>query len=874
LAPDPSKFAKGALLGDYEIQSLLGAGGMGEVYRARDLRLRRDVAIKVLPASLASDPDRLRRFEQEATAAAALNHPNILAVYQLGTWEGAPYLVSELLEGATLREEIQRGPLAVRRVTDYGTQIARGLAAAHEKGIVHRDLKPENLFVTKDGRVKILDFGLAKLTQRPAASGTSAPTMGIGTEAGIVMGTAGYMAPEQVRGEAADHRADIFAFGAILYEMLTGKRAFQRSTSAETMTAILKEDPPGISQVAPASPPALQRVVHRCLEKNPERRFQSASDLAFALEALSDSGGTASLAHPSQSKAGEASWRWLAVVLAAVVVGGAIWAWLSSSPRPPRILATTQLTHDGFPKNNVLTDGSRLYLGEGGPSNRIAQVSVSGGDTSPIPTPFANAVPLDISFDHTKLLVVSRVATEAQTPLWSLPLPSGAPRRLADLVNTDGPTGATWSPDGQSLIFAKGNDVFEAGADGSNPHKLFSSGGVPAALAISPDGSRISFTVRKSGTDSLWEARRDGTHSHALFRTDREPSPACCGNWSADGRYFLFVKADASGSNLWVMREPVGVNRWRSPAPVRLTSGPLSVSGWAISPDGKKVFVGASQGRAELVRFEPVSKQFVPFLSGISGGELDYSRDGQWITYVSYPDQTLWRSRADGSERLQLTYSPLVAGLPRFSPDGSQIAYIASQPGQSWQVYIVPMQGGTPERLLNESESESDPIWSPDGKKVLFGRFGIGQNGGIYLLDVATRQTSLIPGSERFFSPRWSPDGKYMAALNTESTKLFLFDFKTQTWSDWVTEPGAFGFLNWSRDGKYLYYDIATPAQQSYRRVKVGDHHSELVADLNGLLRFAIPPSFGWSGLAPDGSALFNRDLSTDEIYALDVELP
>src|SRR5580704_1385082 len=238
---------------------------MGEVYRARDLRLHRDVAIKVLPASFASDPDRLRRFEQEATAAAALNHPNILAVYQMGTFEGAPYLVAELLEGETLRQVTQGGALPVRKVTDYGTHIARGLAAAHEKGIVHRDLKPENLFVTKDGRVKILDFGLAKLTQ--SQPGAESPTATQGTDAGTVMGTVGYMAPEQVRGQSTDHRADIFAFGTILYEMLAGKRAFQAPTAPEVMTAILKEDPPGISQVAPATPPALQRVVHRCLEK-------------------------------------------------------------------------------------------------------------------------------------------------------------------------------------------------------------------------------------------------------------------------------------------------------------------------------------------------------------------------------------------------------------------------------------------------------------------------------------------------------------------------------------------------------------------------------------------------------------------------------
>src|SRR5581483_9327210 len=287
--------APGTKLGDCEIQKMLGSGGMGEVYRARDTRLRRDVAIKVLPSFLSSDKERLRRFEQEAQAAAALNHPNILAVYQMGTYEASPYIVSELLEGETLREEIGRGPQPARKVIEQGVQIAHGLAAAHEKGIVHRDLKPENLFTTRDGRVKILDFGLAKLKQPGGNGQHPSPTApGDGTEPGMVMGTAGYMSPEQVRGNPVDHRTDIFAFGVILYEMLTGRRAFQKSTRADTMSAILNEEPPTISGLAPNIPPALQRTIHRCLEKAPEQRFQSASDLAFALEALSDSTGSSS----------------------------------------------------------------------------------------------------------------------------------------------------------------------------------------------------------------------------------------------------------------------------------------------------------------------------------------------------------------------------------------------------------------------------------------------------------------------------------------------------------------------------------------------------------------------------------------------------
>ena len=293
----------GSKLGPYEIVALLGAGGMGEVYRARDSRLKREVAIKVLPQALSLDADRLRRFEQEALATAALNHPNILAVFDIGTSEGSPYVVSELLEGETLRERVRTGPIAVRKALDYALQIAHGLAAAHEKGIIHRDLKPENLFVTKDGRVKILDFGLAKLTQAESGSHTSLPTATHGTEAGMVLGTAGYMSPEQVRGKAVDPRSDIFSFGAILYEMLSGKRAFHGDTPADTMSAILKEDPPELNETNRTVSPALERIVQHCLEKNPEARFHSASDIAFDLEHLSGISGSTARIAPIEDRA-------------------------------------------------------------------------------------------------------------------------------------------------------------------------------------------------------------------------------------------------------------------------------------------------------------------------------------------------------------------------------------------------------------------------------------------------------------------------------------------------------------------------------------------------------------------------------------------
>jgi eukaryotic-like serine/threonine-protein kinase len=366
----------GTRLGDYEIQKLLGSGGMGEVYRARDSRLRRDVAIKVLPPFFATDKERLRRFEQEAQAAAALNHPNILAVFQMGTFEGSPYLVSELLEGETLREQIKRGPVPVRKVVEQGVQIAHGLAAAHEKGIVHRDLKPENLFSTKEGRIKILDFGLAKLKQAKQERQHSSPTVGAAaTEPGIVMGTAAYMSPEQVRAKSADSRTDIFAFGTILYEMLTGKKAFQKATSAETMTAILNEEPPAVSQLAQNTPPALQRMVHRCLEKQPEQRFQSASDLAFALEALSDSGITAA---PRATRAALPKTRWraaaLAAVAAVVLISAFLW-WQFGRNRGSPGGSPTIHSLAVLPLENLSGDPNQEYFSDGMTEELITDLS-------------------------------------------------------------------------------------------------------------------------------------------------------------------------------------------------------------------------------------------------------------------------------------------------------------------------------------------------------------------------------------------------------------------------------------------------------------------------------------------------------------------
>ena len=428
--------AAGTILGQYEIRSPLGAGGMGEVYRAHDTRLDREVAIKVLPESLTSDPDRLRRFEQEARAAAALNHPNILAVYQMATHDGVSYMVTELLDGETLRERLRHGPVPLRKAIDYAINIAHGLAAAHDKGITHRDLKPENLFVTKDGRVKILDFGLAKLGPAKDASGEEA-TLTQQTDPGTVMGTVGYMSPEQVRGKAVDHRTDIFAFGTILYEMVTGKQTFRKPTSADTMSAILNEDPPSISSIQPATPPGLQRVAHRCLDKDPDQRFHSAHDLAFALEALTDSAITAPTGSHAPVRSG---WtqrqKLLAGITAAVFLGAAGLAYIWLRPQPiPKVSNYVQLTHDGQLKDLIGTDGARLYLSlQGREGKGLAEMSTSGGEPRRMSIlPSANMTPLNLSPDGAELLVVDGGGGPSFGPLWSVPVIGGSPRRLGDI---------------------------------------------------------------------------------------------------------------------------------------------------------------------------------------------------------------------------------------------------------------------------------------------------------------------------------------------------------------------------------------------------------------------------------------------------------
>ncbi len=863
--------ASGTKLGQYQILSPLGAGSMGEVYRARDSRLNREVAIKVLPRLNSADPQTLLRFEQEAKAAASLNHPNILAVFQMGTYKDTPYLVSELLEGKTLTETVRRSPLLPRKAIEYGAQIARGLAAAHEKGIVHRDLKPDNIFLTKDGRIKILDFGLAKLVQPKDSIQNATPTI---TLPGIAMGTVGYMSPEQVRGLSLDHRTDIFAFGAILYEMLVGKRMFERPTSADTMSAILNDELSSVSEFPADTPGALERVVRRCLEKSPEQRFQSASDLAFALEALTDPATwSPSDAHPVLSEpARRLHASSIALTLILLLFAGLLFYIWRQPPTAPKIESYVQLTHDGQPKSLIGTDGTRLYLGKGVGSSAsftlhgIAEMSVAGGEPRDVAVlTSTDMVPVDLSPDGSDLLVVEGQGAPPRGPLRSIPILGGSPRRLGDFAAET----AAWSPDGKMLAYSNLGDLYVAKADGTESRKILAVNGDIRKIAWSPDATHLRFdsseTAGTIGRQLEWEAAADGNNLHHLFEGWHNPPDECCGRWTADGKYFIFQ----SQGQIWALASRGGLFQ-SNPKPIPLTSSPMTLSSPLPSKNGKTLFVIGRTYRGEIMRYDSKSSQFTAFLGGISAEYLTFSRDGQWVAYVSYPDGALWRSRLDGSERLQLTYPPMSPVLPRWSPDGKTILFFefAVNANKPARIYEVSPEGGNPRELLpNDRSQQLDPNWSSDGTRIIFAGESNSPSTAIHILDVASGKVSDLPGSQGLYSPRWAPDGRHVCAFSGDSKRLLLFDVQTQQWSELAS--GSLSWLNWSHDGQHVYL-LDLRGKNAVVRIRISDHKIEQVVDVTG---FSSTGRYGAAlALTPDDQPLLLRDAGSQDVYSVDWE--
>ncbi|HYN02449.1 MAG TPA: protein kinase [Vicinamibacteria bacterium] len=764
--------AAGTQLGPYEVVAPLGAGGMGEVYRARDGRLGRDVAVKVLPEAFKARPDRLARFEREARATGALNHPNILAVHDVGRHEGQPYVVFELLDGTTLRARLRHGDrLPLRKCLEIGAQVAHGLDAAHAKGIVHRDLKPENLLVTTDGVVKILDFGLAKLQDEPEiVAGSSVSTQSEApwrTEAGSLLGTAGYMSPEQVRGHAIDPRSDIFALGAVLHEMLAGAPAFLKATRPETLLAILGEDPPDLAQVRPGVPPPVRGLVRRCLEKDPTERFQSARDLAFALEGLLSGADTLEERHglaagPRRTLPRARRWRAPAAVGCLVALAG-VAGWLLRRPEAAPALGTPrQITSDpGWENEPALSpDGSF-----------VAYVSDRSGNPD----------------------------------VWVSDVRGGEPLRLTDDPASD--TSPAWLPDGSAIVFVsdRGGEqaVWKTPRLGGSATHLVANALDPA---ISPDGSRVAFARTGSAGYNRIAVASLAAPTLATFLTHDEDGlwdhrqPA----WSPDGREIAYADA----RNLWLV--PAAGGRAG-----RVTSSPGPDGEPAWSPDGNFLFYSSYRDDTLALWRVPVRGGVPARVTLGTGPEVEPSLAGSRLafsTYLSNMDVVLFDLRSGERQRLP---GLRTESTPALSPDGSQVVFNSDR-GGTVDLWSQALAGGRPvgsvRRLTDDVATENLPTVSPDGRWLAFGRVLSGQR-DIWIMPLAgglARRITEDPAADK--QPAWSLDGTRLAFVSERGGTGHVWVVRVAEGAP-VGDPvrltsgtGEDFFPSWSPDGSRLVF--------------------------------------------------------------------
>jgi serine/threonine protein kinase/Tol biopolymer transport system component len=732
-------------LGPYEIITLVGEGGMGQIYRARDPRLGRDVAIKVLPPQFAADPDRLRRLDQEARAAASLNHPAIVAVYDIGqTPQGVPYIVSELLTGTSLRERLSHGEsIPVRKAIEYATQIAHGLAAAHDKGIVHRDLKPENIFITDDGRAKILDFGLAKVhpVDGPDSAAANRSTM-LGTDPGLVLGTAGYMAPEQVRALPADHRADIFSFGCVLYEMLSGRRAFHRDSSADTMTAILREQPPELPIVDRHIPPALARIVDRSIEKAPAARFQSTHDLAFALEALSTISGShvgASLEQPVRRTAR----FWIINAVLGLVAALSLGFGVKSAFRPPPRPETMRFLISP-------PEGWALPL-------QITGTAGSG----------AGSGALAVSPDGRHVAFVGQKGAESR--IWIRSLDTLEARGLA---GTEGGLAPFWSPDNKALAFFAGGKLKRVDLAGG-PAMVVCDAQPGLSGAWSPEGVIV---FSSAGATALLRVSASGGKAQPATTLAEGESGHARPAFLPDGHHFLYrvvtgtqegpvVMASLDSSTRTVLRTSDSTNVYYSAGHLLFLSG-RSLMAQPFDPD-RASLDGTPFPIAEDI--QTLGAPYYGFFAASPGGVLAY----ETTTTKNTLQQLAWIDRAGKITPVgaQANYGDIA-----LSPDGKRAA--VSLLGDQRDIWLIDLdRNGLATRFTFGEDSEFTPIWSPDGRRLAFGARGAANANISFFQKSATGVGALeLLMSEKFTQSltSWSPDGRFLAVSSGAGTISML----------------------------------------------------------------------------------------------------
>ena len=813
----------GTKLGPYEIVAPLGAGGMGEVYRARDSKLGRDVAVKVLPEKLSRDADALARFEREARAVAALSHPNILAIFDLGVEEGRSYAVTELLDGETLREKLSEGALPTRKAVGYALQVVRGLAAAHEKGIVHRDLKPENVFVTRDGRVKILDFGLAKLMEAEPGE-TRSPTIAA-TQPGVVMGTVGYMSPEQVRARPVDHRTDVFSFGAILYEMLSGERAFRGDSQAETMTAIVREDPPELTGLAKSVPAGLDRVVRRCLEKSPEERFHSAHDLGIALESFAEA-TTDSAAALTQLKAVRPR---LPVALGlggaiAVIAIIAALGYLSgyrltrrpgAVPRPIFEQLTFQAGVESAPK--LSPDGKTfLFVSEAAGNADVYTQRVDGRNAINL-TKDSTDADLQPAFSPDGSRIAFRSEREGGG-IFLMGATGESVRRLTDFGFDP-----AWSPDGKSIAVAHEavqdplarNTVSKLWLlDTETGERRLLTEGDAVQPSWSPSGRRIAYwgLPPGSGQRDLWTVATEG--SGKPVRVTDDDAVDWNPFWSADGK-FLYFASDRDGT-MGLFRMAIDEKTGKASGTPEPLGTPSLWSGWfSSSRDGRQI---AYQSQAENSTIDSVTLDSErekpagepePILRGsLLVRTLDVSPDGQWIAFGSRGRrEDIFLMRSDGSGLKQLTNDAFKDRAPVWSPDGKQIAFYSNRAFRYEIWSIRPDGSGLKQLTRGVGEGIAFPIWSPDGSMVAFFDNTATH---LYPLDGTAGSSRALPrfGDEIFLATGWSPDGKWLAGKTARDgillPGLVLYSLERQTYER-VTDRGKRWV--WLPDGRGLLFE-------------------------------------------------------------------